>query len=481
MATIGTLALSVIARTRNFQRGMRRSRRGVSDFRDGVLRATRRVVGFAGAITALAGAGSIGMLVRNQMRAIDATTKLADRIGATTEGVAGLEHQSALAGVSTQNLHRSLERMTRRLGQAAQGTGEAQRGLERMGLSAEELVNMRADAAFGRIAEGISQIETRAEQAAVAADIFGRSGVELVNMLAQGESGMRAAREEAERLGLTFDREAGAKVEMANDAMTRIGATIRGVGRSLAIELAPFISAAGDRLAAMGASGEGMGARVTSGFEMVLRSAAKLADLLQLPRAAFFSLQAGASHAIAAIGKSVVWLSDMFWQHIQRMMNIIGKLERFLPASFGNAMDSMRSHIQEGREFLATLDAGFDDLSDSASASFNKATDAMHAFTSGENERRVTAFFKGVRSDAAVAAADIARRAGEAGGAFAGLGDEDGVMGGQAGARQIVRSRTAVGAGRTRERKQEVTSPQLATMIELLRQISGRGVAGSMA
>src|SRR5207247_2365101 len=104
------------------------------------------------------------------------------------------------------------------------------------------------------IADKISKIENPAERATAAMQIFGKSGQQLLPLMMSGAEGLAAAQKEAEKLGLTYNRVDAAKVEAANDSMTRMKAVVTGVGNQLAIQLAPFIDAAATKLTALASS-----------------------------------------------------------------------------------------------------------------------------------------------------------------------------------------------------------------------------------
>src|SRR5690606_34764598 len=103
------------------------------------------------------------------------SAKLADRLGLTTEALAGLNHAAELSGVSQESLSRSMEKMLNTIGEAAGGSKTATVALGRLGLSAEQMASMSADQQLAAIADGLNSVASPAERAAAAQDIFGRS------------------------------------------------------------------------------------------------------------------------------------------------------------------------------------------------------------------------------------------------------------------------------------------------------------------
>ena len=248
MATISTLAVNLIARTSVFDKKMRNSTKGVKTFQSRAKSAALTLAKFASGLGAAAGIGGMGFMIKQTMTMIDQTAKLSDRIGITTEALVGLRHAAGIAGVSMEALDKSLEIFVRRMGEVKSGSGEAKRGLEALGLSAERMIKLTPERALGVIADRINNLKTQAEKAAAAYFLFGRSGAQLLNLFEKGSAGLAEMQLEAEKLGLTFNRIDAAKVEAANDAITRMKAAFQGVANVITIELAPAIEKIADGL-----------------------------------------------------------------------------------------------------------------------------------------------------------------------------------------------------------------------------------------
>ena len=216
---------------------MKKSGKRLSGFSKGIGKATKFLAGFG---VALGGAAIIGF-VRNTMQMMDATGKMADRLKMSTEALVGFRHAAEISGVEAAALDKSLQMFVRRLGEVRMGSGEAKDALKALNLNADALVRMRPDQAFRVVAEGIKGMGTQADKAAAAYKLFGRQGQQLLNMFELGAGGLNQMQREAEALGLTFSRIDAARIEAANDAMTRLAATTKKLGQTLAIEVAPYI------------------------------------------------------------------------------------------------------------------------------------------------------------------------------------------------------------------------------------------------
>lgn len=197
-----------------------------------------------GGIVAAVGAATVSFgALQTAMAKTDAAAKLADNLGTTTEALVSLEHAANLAGKGAQSIDQALGQLTRRIGEAQQGNREQAEAFERLGLSAEQLAAIPVDEAFARIADKINALPTPAAKAAAAVDLFGKSGQDLLGVLALGSDGLAKMAADADALGATFSRQDAAQIEGMNDAITRLQTAFGGLARELAVTVAPVVTA----------------------------------------------------------------------------------------------------------------------------------------------------------------------------------------------------------------------------------------------
>lgn len=285
MATLRTLNIDLRAGTARLAQDFQRANSIVGQFqreaRDSFAGVTKAAFSMQSAITALVGVGGLGALVKSSMASADALAKSADKIGVTTQALAGLQHMAGLAGVGTSQLDSSLKTMQKNIGDFASGTGRAAVALQALGFSESQLIRMSADEQFAAIADAMNDVKTSAERTNYAMKIFGDSGSELINVMAEGSAGMRAAAAEAEQLGLAISRVDAAKIELANDAFTRAQAAIRGAGNTIAVELAPYLQVAAEQFVALVRENNGFRDEIIAGFEAGTKAVAFFGDTVR--------------------------------------------------------------------------------------------------------------------------------------------------------------------------------------------------------
>lgn len=193
------------------------------------------------AILALVGAGGFGYLIKRSIDASDTLAKTATKIGTTTEALSRLRYAADISGVSTQTLDMAMQRFTRRLAEAAQGTGEAKGALRELGIDAKAFLRLPLDEQMVGLSAAFANAATDADRVRLAMKLFDSEGVALVNTLKLGEKGMRDLMNEADTLGIVLSSKSAKGVEDTKDALTRLSYLAKGLTDQFTAALAPAI------------------------------------------------------------------------------------------------------------------------------------------------------------------------------------------------------------------------------------------------
>ncbi|MDX1486588.1 MAG: hypothetical protein R3268_00200 [Acidiferrobacterales bacterium] len=273
-------------------------------------RAAGNVMGRQVARGATVAAGALALLYAKSAPAIDASAKMADMFGMTTAELYGMKQAGELAGVSNDKLTAGLERMQRRVGLAAKGTGAAVRAIDELGLSASEISKMGADEQYRVIAERISQVEGAANQAALAYEIFGRSGQQMLKLMNGGNEVMDEAAKRADRIGLALNRIDSAKVEASQDALTKASDAAQGLMNRITAKMAPAIELVANMFTDAAEESGGFSEQVDGAFDMVVNGAAFAADAI---------------HGIKVVLKGVEVIATAVSSAVTTVFELVGK------------------------------------------------------------------------------------------------------------------------------------------------------------
>jgi hypothetical protein len=192
--------------------------------------------GVSGAISSLTGMASAAS------ENVDQLSKLSRRLGTTYSELAGLKLAGDLAGVGIETIATAMTKADVALVKAQNGSKQANAAFATLGLTTEQLGGLSAADRFEAIASSIAKLPSEAERSAAAIALFGRAGAGLLPLFEGGAQGIRQAREEAERFGLTLTNAQGRNVEEMNDSFTRVGSSIQGIIQQVTAHLAPAIT-----------------------------------------------------------------------------------------------------------------------------------------------------------------------------------------------------------------------------------------------
>ncbi len=240
MATLGSLAVNIVARTDRFTKGITKSISLVGKFSKSVTAAGAKIAKF-GVIGGAAVGGISAAMIKLEINAVDKIAKFSDKLGIATEKLVGLRLAAEETGVGADTMQMAIQRATRRIAEAAGGKGEAVGALTELGLSASFLNRLSPDQQLLRIADAMNKVESQSDKVRLAFKLFDSEGVAMVNMLKLGRDGLLETQDAANKLGLTITRDMAAAVERANDAIGRMVSAFRGLFRQIAVRVSPMI------------------------------------------------------------------------------------------------------------------------------------------------------------------------------------------------------------------------------------------------
>ena len=205
----------------------------------GILRGALKGVGTfltgpAGlALGAGATATALGAMARSAVNAADELGKASTRTGVSVEAISSLEVAARQGGTSLATLETGLAGMSRRAADAAAGSASAGRGFAALGISVTDATGglRDADTLYGEVADALSRMEDGSEKAALAQQLFGRGGAQLIPVLNQGA--------EALRNNVTTSNELARSSEALNDRMDDIRVVFQQAGNAVLKGLVP--------------------------------------------------------------------------------------------------------------------------------------------------------------------------------------------------------------------------------------------------
>lgn len=215
--------------------------KGLGTIRKGLQAIVKPLLSMKTALASLLGATGFTLLIRQSLLATDALSKTANKIGTTTEALRKLQFAANLSGVETATLNMAMQRFTRRLSEAARGTGEAQGALKELNIDARALQQLPLDEQMLQLSRAFGDVGTESDKVRLAFKLFDSEGVALVNMLKEGENNLRGFFDQAEAVGIVMSGKAAKGVERANDAFFVLSSIFKGILDQTTAALAPAL------------------------------------------------------------------------------------------------------------------------------------------------------------------------------------------------------------------------------------------------
>lgn len=215
-----------------------------------------------GGVNVAAGAAVFGLaalvtaIVKVEKALIDVTkesAKFADDIltmsmttGQSTEQLQEFSYAAELIDVSIDTLQTSLTKLTNNMQNAMNGTGDAKKAFEQLGIAVTDSEgNMRtASDVFYETIDALGKVGNATERDALSMDIFGRSAQDLNPLIIQGSDTLREYADEAHNVGYVLDNEALSALGAVDDGFQRLQTTQDAVKNNMAAEFAPYLTSA---------------------------------------------------------------------------------------------------------------------------------------------------------------------------------------------------------------------------------------------
>jgi hypothetical protein len=257
--SIGGIYASLSLRDQGFKASLKNAKKSLDSFADGVASFAKGAV-LAAPVAAFAG------LTASMKSAIDAGGELNDmmaRTGAEGEGLFVMQKAFENAGLAASQVPQALNRMQKALAGVNTEGEPTNKAFEKLGLSVSDLIAQDPVAAFKSIQKSISAIEDPAQRTAIAMELFGKSGGEMLAVLTDSGAFEQAAMQVG-GLGKTLADNAAA-LDAVGDSLGQVGIKFQQIGAEVAASLLPQMQDLGEKINGLDFSsiGQGIGDLIT--------------------------------------------------------------------------------------------------------------------------------------------------------------------------------------------------------------------------
>jgi hypothetical protein len=227
MATIGSLSVNIDANTTGLSAGLTSAEKQTKQFQAqlGALGDKLKVVG---PLAAAAGAAFALNMVKSVADAADALGDLSERTGIAVEDLSRLQYVAQLSGSSADGMNAAIIKLS-------QGIANGNPAFEAMGVAvknADGSLRSQSDV-LNDVADKFATYRDGTAKTALAMQLFGKSGAEMVGVLNQGSAGIKELADESDRLGNTISTKTAEQAARFNDNLDKLSIAAGGVARTI--------------------------------------------------------------------------------------------------------------------------------------------------------------------------------------------------------------------------------------------------------
>ena len=192
--------------------------------------------------TAAAGAALMGV-VSSSASTADEIDKMSAKIGISKQAYQEWSYVLGQNGMDVNSLQNGMKTLVKQMDGAAQGTEASVDLFERLGVSVVDSTGkMKSqEEMFKEVTLTLAKMENGTEKAALANELFGRSGSEMMPMLNNGAEGIIELTDRAHELGLIMGDDAVNAGVVLGDTLDDVKKSVGMVGTKLGVTLFPII------------------------------------------------------------------------------------------------------------------------------------------------------------------------------------------------------------------------------------------------
>lgn len=193
----------------------------------------------------------IGTLASTLAKTTIETSKLAGEIdelshktGMSTDTIQELNYAAEYLEISAEDIGSSIAKMTKNMDTARTGTGDAAEAFNKLGVRIKDTRGNLRDSqeVFYDVIDALGKVRNSTEKDALSLTIFGRSAMDLNNLILEGSDGLKGYAERAHEIGYVMDNETIQSFNRLDDAMTEFGKVGDALQNSMATALLPMLT-----------------------------------------------------------------------------------------------------------------------------------------------------------------------------------------------------------------------------------------------
>jgi hypothetical protein len=208
--------------------------------KDAELAAVKMKAAFAGAAigaAAIASVTAFGAAIKRSINDMDDLYKASQKIGVGVEELSALKFAAEQSGIGFDALQTAMGKLNKNLADVENGTSEAAKALRSLGITGAD----SPAAAIEKLSAAFAVMPDGAKKSALAMELFGKAGAQMLPLLNQGAEDIKAATERAKELGVVLDEQTAKSAEAFNDRLDDMRTAMRGIVTKVSTGMLPAL------------------------------------------------------------------------------------------------------------------------------------------------------------------------------------------------------------------------------------------------
>lgn len=241
---LGSLTLDLILKIGGFVAGMDKAAR-ITDKRMKEIEARAvkfgKILGKSIAGAAIAAVTGVIAITKQAIDAADRINDISKRLGVSTEALSAWGYAAQQSGTDLEALNIGLTRFTRNVAAALDSGSRQGEIFAALGISVKDAAgNLRSvEDLVPEVAEAFKDLNNATLESALAQELFGKSGTQLLQFLNLGSSGLDEMAQKAAELGIVISKDTAEAADEFNDQLNDLKTLVGGLGTQIASELLP--------------------------------------------------------------------------------------------------------------------------------------------------------------------------------------------------------------------------------------------------
>lgn len=179
----------------------------------------------------------------------DEVDKTSQKLGLSTTKYQEWDYVMKICGTEMSSMTTGLKTLTNKLDDAKNGSEGAQAMFASLGISMDDIATMSREDLFEKTIAGLQEMGDSTERAALANDLFGKSGQNLAPLFNMTAEETQALIDKANDLGLVMSEDGVKKAASFQDSLTTLKGTITGLKNNIMTSFLPGITSVTEGLA----------------------------------------------------------------------------------------------------------------------------------------------------------------------------------------------------------------------------------------